>query len=338
MTTDAESTGSKFTIYTMGDSNYFVGIVALINSLFITMDDGELSVVVLDLGLDSRQRDILAPHCRVLNRTSALHAHPWYLTPFAYLDEPKGTIAIIDSDIIVTRSLDQILGNASGGSICVFPDPDADRWFASWAELFSLQRPLRPKQTYLNAGFVSLSVDRHPDFLRRWWETSQKISQDDLASGVADPALKYASQDTLNALLLSEFSPEDVEILPTGSVRYSPDQMAQVHISDITTLACLSDGDPVNILHSIGAPKAWQRAARLSVRRTAFLRLLRRVLLADDVRIRLEDTDLPPWLRNGPYGRAALWYHYGINFGLRCVRSGRYQLGRAFRDTRRRPS
>lgn len=337
MTHNPDAIDSRFTIYTMGDSNYFVGIIALINSVFLTMDDSEVAVVVLDLGLSPRQRDLIGRHCRVMDRTAELQGHPWYLTPYAYFDEPDGTIAIIDSDIIVTRSLTNILQTAESGSICVYPDPDSTRWFDSWEEVFSLRAPLRPKAPYMNAGFVALSTEAQPEFLRRWWDLCQLIAQRDQVGTTPEPALKYAGQDALNALLLSEISPDATNLLPTGSVRYSADQMAEIQVQDLHTLACVANGHPVDILHSIGAPKAWQRAAWRSVRPTGFLRLLRRVLLGDDVRIRLGNDDLVPWLRAGTVGRVALTYFYGVNFATRCIRSARYQTGRAARRVRRAP-
>lgn len=51
-----------------------------------------------------------------------------------------------------------------------------------------------------------------------------------------------------------------------------------------------------SILYSM-RPKPWEDRAWLRVRRDAYVRLMPRLLFADDVPIRLSAADLPVWLR-----------------------------------------
>lgn len=77
--------------------------------------------------------------------------------PFPYLLNPTGTVIIIDSDMIVTRSLEEIINLTKQGKICAFPDPEDERWFSQWQQLFDLPNVPR-NQIYVNASFVALST------------------------------------------------------------------------------------------------------------------------------------------------------------------------------------
>lgn len=65
---------------------------------------------------------------------------PWLFKAFPRFFDPKGVIVIIDSDMIVTRSLNYVIDKAVRGKICVFPDhfsqrlagSRSGRWGSSW--------------------------------------------------------------------------------------------------------------------------------------------------------------------------------------------------------------
>jgi hypothetical protein len=57
----------------------------------------------------------------------------------------------------------------------------------------------------------------------------------------------------------------------------------------------------------------------MRVRRDAYVRLLPRVLLADDVPIRLEPAELPRWLRPGSAARAELTALSALNGSMRAL-------------------
>jgi hypothetical protein len=229
---------------------------------------------------------------------------------------------MIDSDILVTHDLTDLVDAATGGRISVFPDIYPDRHFASWSTIFDLREPLRDDQTYANAGFIALSREHHADLLRRWWETTQALSQ------LEDhpEAVRFMGQDSLNALLQSEQPRSVTHLLPRTSVQYLRAEMSRVRITDPTHLTCEFAGDPVRVLHSIASPKPWLTTRSEGVRRTAFVKLLRRVLLEDDVPIRVEDEHLPRWLHRGTRGTVALYEGYALDVGIRGVRWVRNRL------------
>jgi hypothetical protein len=90
------------------------------------------ALVVLDVGLSREQRSRLAEHARVVEIPVQLKSHPMVFKAFPYLFRPEGVIVIIDSDMIVTRALSDIVVKAAEGKICVFPDhfTQSDRHFA----------------------------------------------------------------------------------------------------------------------------------------------------------------------------------------------------------------
>ena len=282
--------------FTISDPAFFVGTVALVNSLRITGHEQE--VVVLDRGLTARQRELLAPSVTLVD-VPAGHADPYLVKPFPALVDTDGVVVLLDSDMVVTDSLEPVLERAAAGAICVFPDhpADLDRWFAEWHELFGLGAPLR-RGDYLNAGFVAVSTARWPGFFPRWWEACARIPAE--RETLTDPEpLAQLDQDALNALLLSE--------IPEGAVGQLPSyewDLRRVSVVDPRTLECRAEGVRQPLLHAWLRPKVWQ--GRENVHANAYERLLPRILFAPDAAIRLDANDVPRWLRPGAAGQVAL--------------------------------
>jgi hypothetical protein len=112
-------------------------------------------VIVGDCGLTAAQRELLAPHCTLFELDSKLVRNPMQYKPFPFLLRPRGTVVLIDSDMIVTGP-EPCAGACGAGKICAFPDPDHDTWGL----------PCAPrKQTYVIAGFVAFSASFWPEFL-----------------------------------------------------------------------------------------------------------------------------------------------------------------------------
>ena len=288
------------TYYTIANAPFFPGVVALLNSLRLTGNAGEL--VVLDRGLEPGQRRLLEGHARVVVLPDENFVAPSMLKPFAAAFEPRGVVVIIDSDMLVVRSLGPVVASAAAGAICVFADPIPERWFPEWAELLELQAPMR-RGTNLNAGFVAFSADSWPQLLPRWRELCARVPREQI-HGTEANAFWAADQDVFNALVSSELPANAVEVLPEEGEAF-PEQLLRVRVLDEETLACELDGEPVTILHYSLGPKAWQRFGWLRLRNDAYVRLLPRVLFADDVPIRLDPADLPFRLRPGT-GSAAV--------------------------------
>src|SRR5262245_33306403 len=108
------------TFFTVSEERFFVGTVALLNSLRLTENDGEL--VVLDRGLSPQQISLLSPHASVVQRSEFKTMHSYLLKSAAELVPRAGVTVLIDSDMVVTRNLDDIVDQVAEGVIYGYPD------------------------------------------------------------------------------------------------------------------------------------------------------------------------------------------------------------------------
>lgn len=287
------------TYFTTSDQRFFHGTVALVNSLRLTGNEGD--IVVFDLGLSSDQRERLATIAQVIDPPKMARAFP-KATP--QTDQMSGVVCFIDSDMLVTGSLEHVLARARDGQICVFHDhsSDRDRWFTEWETTFALRAPLR-RQPYVNAGFIAFSCTSWPHLIERWQAANALIPPDRTSHPEDDP-FRDTEQDALNAVLMSEVPREAVAYQPEWAEAY-PDAMIRVRIADSVRLRCTIDGRPVLILHQSLGPKVWERSGWRRDRRQAYSRLLPRALFADDVPLPLRPEEVPVWLRSTRMGRLA---------------------------------
>src|SRR5438093_51315 len=116
--------------YCVSNALYFLGAAALVNSLRLT-GHGE-PVYVLDCGLTPEQGELLASHATVVPAPS--EAPPWLLKTVAPLRHPAEVMVLIDADIVVTRSLSELIDAAAGGRI-VAVEHGSDRYFPQWGRL-----------------------------------------------------------------------------------------------------------------------------------------------------------------------------------------------------------
>jgi hypothetical protein len=315
--------------FTTSDAAYFPGLVALLNSLRLTGHEQEL--VVLDLGLTEPQRAALESKVTLYELPEGLTRHSMFVKPFPALIEPDGVVVLVDSDMIVTSSLEPIVQRAASGKICAFPNHYSalTRRYDEWSELFELAAPLR-SETYLNAGFVAVSVEQWPTFLRRWWDACEAAEARFLSGEDREPVAQW-DQDAFNALLMSEIPREDVEALPAYEWH-----LDRVEIIDEARLECRAGGKVQPLLHTPRSPKVWQRGGwrHIEYQTRAYVRLMPRVLFARDVAVRLSPSEVAPWVRPGVLARALASGIRGFN-GLPDVfrRAGRAPR-RAGRETR----
>jgi hypothetical protein len=289
-------------LYALADARYFPGLVGLVNSLRLTGHTNEL--VVGDLGLTPEQRERLRPHCTLFSLPDARATHPFFWQPFAYLMRPKGTVIVIDSDAIITGPLGPIVNLAAAGQVCAYPDPDVDRWFAEWQQIFGLAQPLR-QQAYVASHLVAFSVRHWPDLLERWWEACQRIASEwpRVQRGPDDP-IQQADQDALNAVLMSELPLEGLALLPARERLTTPGRRS-ARVLDAQALKCSYRGHLTRLVHASHS-KPWEHASMSHVRRTPYTRLLARLLHGPDVALRLDPGEVPVWLRPGPVGELSL--------------------------------
>ncbi len=288
---------------TIADSSHFVGVVALVNSLRLHGHDDP--VTVLDLGLTAPQRNELAGHCELVAPPDGWR-HPWLVAPHACLARPAEVVVYLDADVIVTAPLDDLIGAARDGRFCAFPDRMPDRWFAEWEDALSLPSPPR-HQPYLNTGLLVCSTRAFAGLLHEWAARCDAV---ELVPATTPPIdfddpLALADQDVLNALLMTIVEPEQLEALPSARAPHGGRQLAHTRIDDLGTLACSFDGTRTTLLHAFGSPKPWQAQERYALRRTAYLRCLRRLLVGEDLAVR---SRLPrvPWLEPGVRGEVTM--------------------------------
>jgi hypothetical protein len=274
------------TYFTSSDAMFYPGTAALINSLRLTGHTGE--VVVYDLGLTEPQRQRLSTVATV-KPPSTPHERVPKALPTS--DEAAGCVAVLDSDMLVVRPLDDLIELAAQGKLVVFPDA-ADRWYEEWAEVFELRAPLR-RERYANAGFLALSVEHWPSVLERWAEVNLRLPTV-RPENLYHP-LRDLDQDAMSALLMSEVPAVSVAMQPASGMAHPPD-MGHIRVESQKTLQC---SDPsVRLLHHSLAPKVWSPQGWRRDLRQPYVQLLPRVLCGDDVALRLTHEELPLWLRS----------------------------------------
>jgi hypothetical protein len=316
---EPQRVNEEITFYTIGDARYFLGVVSLLNSLRLT--GHAQKIVVLDCGLTPKQRDLLSPHCTLFQMPTELAPHPTQLKAFPYLLRPQGTAVIIDSDMLVVRSLQGLLEMGKQGKICVFPDLGINRSCAEWQEFFALSSPPR-RQNYLNSGFIVFSTKHWPNLLERWWQACERTFSyvPDYDAPAGNNPCAAPDQDALNAILASEYPTEALAIQSQYEEIYGR-FLRQVRIVNLQTLACKYGQHDITILHSIRSPKPWEaKTVKSLLRRFAYVKLLRRLLTGTDVLIKVPTEDLPMVYRPGVLGQLSL-------FGLSILNAPFYMSG-----------
>jgi hypothetical protein len=100
---------------TMGSAPYFLGVVALLNSMRLTGNG--MPLLVLDTGMEPWQRAVLEPHCTVLPARAGVA--PYLQKPAAALAAGPDITLFLDSDIIVTGSLAPMVEAAAAGQVWI---------------------------------------------------------------------------------------------------------------------------------------------------------------------------------------------------------------------------
>jgi hypothetical protein len=237
------------TFYTVSNHTYFLGTVALLNSLRVTGNSEPL--VVLDAGLLPEERAALESQTTVVSMPED-RGNPVLLKPFPHVLDASGIIVVIDSDIIVTSSLASITDLGREGKICICPawvDAARTRWFPEWEETLQLRAPLR-REEWFHDGFVVFDTRRWPGLLQRWWEVCELVPSEEISASGGAP-FNAGDADAINALLMSEVPREGVEVLAQGDEVYAGD----VTIDDLETLACSVQGRPARFIHVPDRPK-----------------------------------------------------------------------------------
>jgi hypothetical protein len=306
MATSPTDHGQSVVFFTICTADFFLGLVALINSLRLVGHTER--IVVLDCGMRPDQVALLQGHCDMVRPPPVAVSNAAMFKAFGHNMNPDGIAVVIDSDAIVTSRLDKPIGIAREGKVCVCNDPEIGRWFQEWSEIFDLQAPLR-REPYVNSALVVLSNRHWPDLLRRWNERCSRIAdRPTIYEGAAntDP-VQQADQDVLNAMLMSEIPPAGVHRLSVNQVAHCSMQKARV--VDVATLASVRNGEPTLVLHWPGRPKPWNwqgwrewRGISSFSCANPFVVLLRRLLTGDEIAVKVPPAMLPGRLAPGRAG------------------------------------
>ena len=293
----------KATFFAVTNAGYFPAAAAMLNSLRLTGHPHD--VVFGDCGLRPDQRLRLEPHSQIVEIPASEARDPTLLKSFPHAMSVEGVLVFIDSDMIVTDDLEPVLALAAEGKICAFADPELDRRFPEWEELFGLGGPLREQQ-FISAGFLAWSHSHWPNLLGRWREVCERIPAGaTLAHGATNVnPFAQGDQDALNAVLMSEVPSDAVALLPDAERPVW--RTTEVRVLDERTLECRLDGQVPKLVHADGSRKPWQSRMWWRVRKDAYVRLFRRLLFADDVEVKVAPSEVPLWLRPTTLGRTCL--------------------------------
>jgi hypothetical protein len=281
-----------------------------VNSLRLTGNSSP--ILVFDAGLTSDQRDALATVAEVRRLSiSGAYVLPAFRKP-QLLSGLEGPLVFLDSDMIVTASLEPAATAAVAGLICVLPDGpprlQCRRFADAWTRTLGLQHPLRT-QPYINSGFIALDASRWTALVDRWAELCAHVGESrsqlphSIPMEVADAhPFAYLDQDVLNAVLMSEVDESAVCVLDWRSAGV-PEPEDGTRVIDRVSLRCESDGRPTMLLHHLVHPKPWFPEARGCLAYEPYDELLVRLLSGPDLTIVPPVDAVPAWLRPGPVRR-----------------------------------
>jgi hypothetical protein len=282
--------------YTVSDARFFLGAAGLVNSLRLLGHDEP--IVVLDCGLTDTQRELLAPESELVPGPTDVPGN--LLKGIAPLERPAETMILVDADIVVTRPLGALIERAAGGEVLAFAT-GMDRFCPAWGELLDGEAAQRPAGLpYLCSALVAAGggaareiaerLERHRgavDWERTYWRAND-----------ADYEWVHADQDLFNAVLATRVDPERVVELEGRLLAFPP--FDGVAVADERSLRCAyPDRAEPYALHHWNA-KPWLEQTHEG----PYSQLLRRLLAADDVAIRVPEDEIPLRLRTGPLAYA----------------------------------
>jgi hypothetical protein len=278
--------------YCVSDSRYFLGAVAMINSLRLQGHDEP--VYLLDAGLTESQRRLLGPHVTVV--APAGDRGPHLQKTIAPLRHRHEVMALIDSDMIVTRPLGELLETAAAGPVVAFCN-NVDHFMPEWGELLGLG-PLE-RRPYLCSGFVAMPADPGVEILELMEDRQRRVdySRTLWVGNDVDYPLLYADQDVFNAVLASR--PAD-RLVSLDYRLAAPTPFGGLEVSDEIRLRCAyPDGEEPFLIHHLLQSKPWLDPMFHGV----FSQLLMRALVGPGLELRVPDQQIPLRLRNGALGR-----------------------------------
>lgn len=279
--------------YCVADERYFLGAVAVLNSL--RLHGHREPLYVCDVGLTERQRALLAASATVVPAPPG--RAPWLAKTVAPLLHPAPVMVLIDTDMLVTRSLAELVDGAGDGVIAA--RNDRPRHVDAWGELLDLPRPR--EQEYVSSGLVVLGGSTGTRVLELLDDRQGRVDLDRTLFGraQADYPFLYPEQDVLNAILAGPIERERLRVLDARLAPYPP--FAGLRLTDLDRAECAyRDGERPFVLHHFGR-KPWLEP----IYHGLYSRLMARLLLGDDVALRAPEDLVPLRMRSGLRARVA---------------------------------
>jgi hypothetical protein len=312
--------------YCVSSSRYFLGAVALVNSLRLLGHTEP--VYVLDYGLREAERELLTPQCTLV--TAPEDTTPFLLKTVAPTRHPAEVMVLIDADMIVTQPLTEMIERAAQGRILAV-EHGQDRFFENWGELLGLHRARR--RTYVTSSLVIAGGEPGRRLVRLMHDAQPRIDIERTPYAVPDPDLAslggsfeevesadpffYADQDVLNAILACEIAESEEEVLDRRVESVLP--FIGLEVVDEKSLRCsYDDGVQPYAVHQI-LEKPWLRPMLPGV----YTQLMIRLLAGTDVAVKVPRRKIPIYVRGNLGGRAT---RAAIQAAWR-LRYGRQELG-----------
>ena len=281
-------TQTEGAFYCVADERYFLGAVAMINSLRV-VGHGE-PVYVLDCGLTGEQRELLEREAAVV--AGPRDELPYMLKTIAPLRHPAEVIVLIDADIVLTRPLGELIARAAEPRVVAIEN-DMDRFVAEWGELLGLG-PVR-RQPYVSSGLVVAGQPLAGEVLRMMDELQDRVDFDNTfwRANVSDYAFLYGDQDVFNAILAASFERDALVALPNDLAPNPPFTGLRV-VDAARLLVAHRDGRETLAIHHYTV-KPWLEPTHHGV----YSQLLRRLLIGEDVAVKVARADIPRRFRSG---------------------------------------
>jgi hypothetical protein len=277
--------------YSVSDSRYFLGAVALLNSLRLV--GHREPIFLVDAGLTRTQREMIASHVTLIPAPKGAPAV--FLKVLGPLTYPSDVAILLDADVIVVRPLTELIEAARDGRLVAFVNnkPNHDRFFPDWSSTLGLG-PLR-RQPYLAAGQLFIPGPLNRRLLQPWKEGQGNVDirRTWLGTGTLSDPFYFADMDVFNAVAAAQLKPDEIVTVEHRLAPHPP--FADLLLVDKRSLLCrYSDGARPFLLHHVLA-KPWLTATRSNI----YSQMLSRLLLAPDVALRLTPDQLPLRLREG---------------------------------------
>jgi hypothetical protein len=284
---EAPTTAAGF--YCVADERYFLGAVGLVNSLRLHGHDEP--VFMLDCGLTAAQRELLEPHVALVPAPG--DAPPTLLKAIAPLSDPVGGMVLLDSDLVVTRPLTEVLEHARAGRVVSFEHHN-QRHDPRWGEVLGLGEV--PRRTYLDFAMLGVGGSRGTEVLRLLADLQDRIDFPRTMWGSHDMSysLVYADQDVLNAIVAARVPEDQVVALDSRLAPVPPFEGLSVRDEGALRVAHADGVEPLVVHHYVTKP--WLEPTHHGV----YSQLLRRLLIGDDVAIRVPADWIPLRFRRGP--------------------------------------